>query len=158
MTRAEGVCVTGRPVVAARIGVTVGAVSSRAMKSPTDGMPVCRFTVRRGQGQGPLALRVEVDNSPQPYQVLERRSVEENQNFSFFRHFKHPQAIMHLGLDAWWFPREQQAQTTDGRVLITVTILSWPGHGNRPRKALSAAVARPYLGKLIGARTDKGEV
>lgn len=93
-----------------------------------------------------MALGVEVDNSPQPYQVLERRSVEENQNFAFVAHFKHPQAIMHLGLDAWWFPREQQAQTTDGRVLITVTIFSWPGHGNRPRKALSAAVARPYLG------------
>jgi hypothetical protein len=104
-----------------------------------------------------VTLGVEVDNSPQPYQVLERRSVEENQNFAFLKHFKHPQAITHLGLDAWWFPREQQAQTTDGRVLITVTIDSWPGHGNGPRKALSAAVARPYLGKLIGARTDKGE-
>jgi hypothetical protein len=156
MKRAEAVCVTGRPVVAARMGVTFDAVSIRAVKSPTDGMPLCRFTVR--QGRGPMTVAVEVDDSPQPYQVLERRAVEENQNFAFFKHFKHPQAITHLGLDAWWFPREQQAQTTDGKVLITVTIVRWPGHGNRPRKMLSAAVARPYLGKLIGARTDKGEV
>jgi len=155
MTRAESVCVTGRPVVAARLGVSFGGVSIRAIKSPTDGMPVCRFRV--SQGHGPLTLSVEVDDSPQPYQVLERRAVEEGQNFAFIAHFKYPQAIMHLGLDAWWFPREQQAQTTDGRVLITVTIISWPGHGNRPRKALSAAVARPYLGRLIGGRTDKGE-
>jgi hypothetical protein len=155
MTRAESMCAKGRPVVAARMGVMVGAVSIRAIKSPTDGMPVCRFTV--SDGHGPLTLSVEVDDSPQPYQVLERRSVEEGQNFAFIAHFKYPQAITHLGLDAWWFPREQQAQTTDGRVLITVTIVRWPGHGNGPRKTLSAAVARPYLGPLIGARTDKTE-
>ena len=101
----------------------------------------------------PLSLWVSLDNAPQPYQVLERRSVEESQNFTFVKHFKQPQAIMHLGLDAWWFPREQQTQTTDGRILITVTIVSWPRHGNRPRKALSAAVARQYLGPLLrGAR------
>jgi hypothetical protein len=156
MTRAESICVTGRPVVAARMGVTVGAVSIRAIRSPTDGMPVCRFTV--GGGHGPPTLGVELDDSPQPYQVLERRADEESQNFAFLAHFKYPQPITHLGLDAWWFPREQQTQTTDGRVLITVTVVRWPGQGNGPRKALSAAVARPYLGRLIGARTDKGEV
>jgi hypothetical protein len=155
MTRAESVCVTGRPVVAARMGVSFGAVSIRAIRSPTDGMPVCRFTV--SQGRGPLSLSVEVDDSAQPYQVLERRADEESQNFAFLKHFKYPQPIMHLGLDAWWFPREQQAQTTDGRVLITVTIVSWAGHGNGSRKALVAAVARPYLGRLIGARSAKGE-
>jgi len=155
MTRAESICVTGRPVVAVHMGVSSGAVSIRAIKSPTDGMPVCRFTV--SQGRGPLALSVELDDSPQPYQVLERRANEESQNFAFLAHFKYPQPIMHLGLDGWWFPREQQAQTTDGRVLITVTIIRWPGHGNRPRKALSAAVARPYLGRLTGGRSDKGE-
>ena len=108
--------------------------------------------------RAPLSLWVSLDNGPQPYQVLERRADEENQNFAFMKHFKHPQAITHVGLDAWWFPREQQAQTTDGRILITVTIDSWPGHSNRPRKALAAAVARPYLGRLIGARTARGEV
>jgi hypothetical protein len=114
-------------------------------------MPVCRFKV--SQGHGPLTLNVEVDDSAQPYQVLERRSDEESQNFAFLKHFKYPQPIMHLGLDAWWFPREQQAQTTDGRILITVTIVSWPRRGSGQRVALSAAVARTYLGPLLrGAR------
>ena len=90
--------------------------------------------------------------------MLERREVEEGQNFAMMAHFKYPQAIMHLGLDAWWFPREQQAQTTDGRVLITVTIVRWPEHANDVRKALSAAVARPYLGRLIGRKSAHGEV
>jgi hypothetical protein len=142
-------------VLEARLRVGASAVNGRPVKT-SDGSPQCDFTVTGGGG--PLSLWVSLDSSPQPYQVLERRAVEENQNFAFVKHFKHPQAITHLGLDAWWFPREQQAQTTDGKVLITVTIVRWPGHGNRPRKMLSAAVARPYLGKLIGARTDKGEV
>jgi hypothetical protein len=69
------------------------------------------------------------------------------------KHFKAPHSIPRLGLTGWWFPREQQTQTTDGRILITVTIVSWPRHGNRPRKALAAAVARTYLGPLLrGAR------
>jgi hypothetical protein len=135
--------------------VGAGGVTSRLVKT-SDGSPQCDFRVTGG-GQT-LSLWVSLDNSPQPYQVLERRADEEDQNFAFVKHFKHPQAIMHLGLDAWWFPREQQAQTTDGRVLITVTIDRWPGHGNAPRKALSAALARPYLGRLIGGRTITGEV
>jgi hypothetical protein len=103
--------------------------------------------------RAPLSLWVSLDNAPQPYQVLDRRSVEEGQNFAFLKHFKEPQSIPHLGLTGWWFPREQQVQTTDGRILITVTIIRWPQHGNRPRIALSAAVARAYLGPLLrGAR------
>jgi len=152
---AASACVKGRPVLEARLRVGAGAVTGRLVKT-SDGSPQCDFTVAGGRKR--LSLWVSLDSSPQPYQVLERRSVEENQNFGFLAHFKHPQSITHLGLDAWWFPREQQAQTTDGRVLITVTIVRWPGHGNGPRKALSAAVARPYLGNLIGARTDRGEV
>jgi hypothetical protein len=132
-----------------RLGVGAGAVSGRLVKT-SDGSPQCDFRV---SARPRLSLWVSLDNSPQPYQVLDRRSVEEGQNFAFAKHFKEPQSIPHLGLTAWWFPREQQAQTTDGRVLITVTIVSWPGHGNRPRKALSAAVARPYVGPLLrGAR------
>jgi hypothetical protein len=78
---------------------------------------------------------------------------EEGQNFAFLKHFKEPESIPHLGLTGWWFPREQQMQTTDGRILITVTVVNWPQHGHRPRTALSAAVARTYLGPLLrGAR------
>jgi hypothetical protein len=152
---AKVVCLKGVPVLAARLHVP--AHSIRTQRTTTsDRMPQCDFHLT-GDG-APLSLWVSLDNSPQPYQVLERREVEEGQNFAMMAHFKYPQSITHLGLDAWWFPREQQAQTTDGRVLITVTIERWPSHGNAVRKALAAAVARPYLGRLIGAKTDKGEV
>lgn len=132
--------------------VGAGAVVGRLAKT-SDGSPQCDFRVKVRSPGAPLALWVSLDNSPQPYQVLDRRSVEEGQNFAFAKHFKEPQSIPHLGLTGWWFPREQQVQTTDGRILITVTIISWPQHGNRPRTALSAAVARTYLGPLLrGAR------
>lgn len=145
------VCATGRIVLARRFGVRASAVVVRPMRT-SDGMPRCDFTV------GSLAAWVSVDSSPQPYQVLERRANEEGQNFGMFTHFPYPQAVTHLGLDAWWFPREQQGQTTDGTRLLTFTVTRWPGHGNGPRKALMRVVLKPYLGKLIGARTAKGEV
>jgi hypothetical protein len=138
--------------------VSAGSIKTHTSRT-SDGMPQCNFRVPARPPAGvPLSLWVSLDSSPQPYQVLERRSVEEGQNFAMMRHFKYPQAYAHLGLDGWWFPREQQAQTTDGRVLISVTMLRWPNHGNASRKALAATVARPYLGRLIGRKTDKGEV
>jgi hypothetical protein len=149
------VCPKGVAVLATRMHVSAGSIKTHTSRT-SDGMPQCSFTLT-GDG-APLSLWVSLDSSPQPYQVLERRSTEEGQNFAMMKHFKYPQAYAHLGLDGWWFPREQQAQTTDGRVLISVTILRWPNHGNAPRKALAAAVARPYLGRLIGRKTDKGEV
>ena len=137
-------------MLTARLHVAAGSIRTRMTHTP-DRMPQCDF--RLTAGGAPLSLWVSMDSSPQPYQVLERRSSEEGQNFAMMPHFKYPQAYAHLGLDGWWFPREQQAQTTDGRVLISVTILRWPHHGNAVRKALSAAVARAYLGPLRrGAR------
>ena len=149
---AASACVKGRPVLEARLRVGAGAVTGRLVRT-NDGSPQCNFPVAVRSPRAPLSLWVSLDNSPQPYQVLDRRSVEEGQNFAFLKHFKSPLSIKHLGLIGWWFPREQQTQTTDGRILITVTIVSWPRHGSGPRVALSAAVARKYLGPLFrGAR------
>jgi hypothetical protein len=148
------VCTKGVALLASRLHVAAGSVKTHVSRT-SDGMPQCNFTL--AGDSAPLALWVSLDSSPQPYQVLERRSVEEGQNFAMMKHFKYPQAIAHLGLDGWWFPREQQAQTTDGRVLISVTILRWPDHSNAPRKALATAVARLYLGRLIGRYSAKGE-
>ena len=136
----------------ARLRVGAGAVTGRLVKT-SNGSSQCDFRVSPRPPRPPLSLWVSLDNSPQPYQVLDRRSVEEGQNFAFLKHFKEPLSIEHLGLTGWWFPREQQTQTTDGRILITVTIIRWPQHGSGPRIALSAAVARKYLGPLLrGAR------
>jgi hypothetical protein len=135
-------------VLETRLRVGAGAVTTRLVTN-SDGSPQCDFRVATGPARPFISLWVSLDNSPQPYQVLDRRSVEEGQNFSFVKHFKYPESIPHLGIIAWWFPREQQTQTTDGRILITVTIIRWPGHGNRSRTALSTAVARPYLGPFL---------
>jgi hypothetical protein len=150
---AASACVKGRPVLEARLRVGAGAVTGRLVKT-SSGAPQCDFRVSgRPPRSSSLSLWVSLDNSPQPYQVLDRRSVEEGQNFAFAPHFKSPLSIKHLGLIGWWFPREQQTQTTDGRILITVTIVSWPRRGSGQRVALSAAVARTYLGPLLrGAR------
>jgi hypothetical protein len=140
------VCVKGRPVLASRLHVGAGAVTGHLTKT-SDGSPQCDFVIKAGGGK-PVSLWVSLDNSPQPYQVLDRRSVEEGQNFGFVKHFKRPESIKHLGLIAWWFPREQQLQSTDGRILITVTIDRWAQRHQAPRIALSTALTRPYLGPL----------
>jgi hypothetical protein len=125
--------------------VGASAVTGHVVKT-SDGSPQCDFVV---QADGaPLSLWVSLDNAPQPYQVLDRRSVEEGQNFGFIKHFKLPQSIKHLGVIGWWFPREQQTQTTDGRILVTVTIDRWAQRSPGPRIALSTAVAKAYLGPL----------
>jgi hypothetical protein len=130
---AASACVKGRPVLETRLRVGAGAVSAHLVKT-SDGSPQCDFRVAAAP-HAPLSLWVSLDNAPQPYQVLDRRSVEEGQNFAFVKHFKEPHSINHLGL------------------LITVTIVRWPQHGSAPRIALSAAVARRYLGPLLrGAR------
>jgi hypothetical protein len=59
-----------------------------------------------------------------------------------------PQYIMHLGIDAYWYPREQFMQTTDAVNLITAGVKHWPGASRRRRRRMSEALARRYLGKL----------
>jgi hypothetical protein len=91
---------------------------------------------------------VSVSSEPQPYAVLERQAEEAAQIFGSHRFEPAPQQIAHLGLDAQWFPEEDQLLTTDGVHLITSTIVSWPGVARSLWKALAAAAARPYLGRL----------
>jgi hypothetical protein len=109
------------------------------------GAPECDFRAIAG-GRGVL-VSVDVDSAPQPYQVLERAAVEEAQVFGAARVVPAPQAVTRLGLDAYWFPAEQHLMTTDGVRLITVTV-RWPAARQSRRRALAAAVARRYLGRL----------
>ncbi len=142
-------------MLAARLGVPARLIRTRVVKTG-DLMPQCDFRVT-GIAQ-PLSVSVSVDSSPQPYQVLERQIDEQSQMFTPVRATPAPQKVGHLGLDAAWFPEQQYVLTTDGKVLITVTVVNWPVHSQGARKALATAVARPYLGRLVGAKTDKGEV
>lgn len=133
----------GPDVLARRLGVPARRIGRRAT-ADTDAAPECVFSVRARRR--PVIVSVVVDSSPQPYAVLERAAEEEAQMFTATRTTKPPQSVAHLGLDAYWFPQEQHLETTDGRVLVTVAVKRWPGAGNRARKRLTAALARPYLG------------
>jgi hypothetical protein len=105
------------------------------------GAPQCVFS------GGRLRVTVMLDSSPQPYTRLERAAVENAQQFGTKRLEAAPQSVTHLGLDAWWFPTEQQLQTTDGRTLVTVTV-AWRRVAEARRRALARAMARLYLGPL----------
>lgn len=137
----------GRAVLSARLRVPASRIATRPTRD-TDAAPECVFSVQTpARRPRPVVVSVVVDSSPQPYAVLERAASEEAQMFTQTRTTKPPQSVAHLGLDAYWFPQEQHLETTDGRVLVTVTVERWPGAGNRTRKRLTAALARPYLGK-----------
>src|SRR5205823_3416127 len=83
-------------------------------------VPRCVF------GIGKRQVTALVDSGPQPYFRLERTIVEDAQQFSTVRLEPAPVHVGGLGLDASWFPGEQQLMTTDGRRLITV-IVKWHG-------------------------------
>ena len=116
----------------------------QAVLSGNDLMPQCTFTIpvagRRVQ------LIANISNAPSPYFVLERTAVEASQVFTTTPLFKPPTDITGLGLDADWFPPERHLMTTDGRVLVTVTVDSWQKANTAREIALTSAVARTYLG------------
>jgi hypothetical protein len=122
--------------------VDATAVRTR-VTTDNSSQPECAFAVPSRR----LAMWVSVSSEPQPYAVLERQAEEAAQLFTPKRLSPAPQHIAHLGLDAYWFPEEDQALTTDAVHLITSTIVSWP-HVRKSRwKALATAAARPYLGR-----------
>ena len=134
-----------RVALAAHLGVAPSAVS-QAVSKGNNGMPQCVLTVRRA-GMPPVRVTVNLDNGAQPYFRLERTSVEASQQFGTKRLYAAPTLIMGLGLDAYWYPDANYAQTTNGIDLITATV-DWPGSQQAQREALSIAVARPFVGRL----------
>jgi hypothetical protein len=123
--------------------VGAAAIHTQVTTDNSD-QPECFFSVPGRR----LRMWVSVSSEPQPYAVLERQAEEASQMFTPTRLSPAPQHVDHLGLDAQWFPEEQQLLTTDAVRLITVTIASWPGGSQARRRRLAAATARPYLGRL----------
>lgn len=124
----------------------VGVHVSQLTNSPGMGdnaEPQCTFKVRLTDRRR-MSVVANLDSGPQPYFRLERTAVEATQQFSATRNIAAPQTIKGLGMDADWYPAEQQLQTTDGVRLITVTV-TWHGVPQGRRRALAVAVARPYL-------------
>ncbi|HEY1593491.1 MAG TPA: hypothetical protein VGF81_16960 [Solirubrobacteraceae bacterium] len=135
----------GRALLAVHLAVAQSAVSAAVSKG-NNGMPQCVLTVRR-PGMRPVQVTVNLDNGPQPFFRLERTAVEATQQFGTERLYAAPDQVMGLGLDADWYPDSNYLETTDGRRLITATI-AWPGSSQAQRRALSIAIARPFLGRL----------
>jgi hypothetical protein len=125
------------------IGRFVGAVPSMRAATANSSYPECFFTMRvRGRR---VVVTVEVDTEPSAYAVLERAIIEQAQIFPTRTH-PAPTHVGHLGLDASWFPEEQQLQTTDAVRLVIVTI-DWRAVPTARKIALAVAAARPYLGR-----------
>lgn len=125
--------------MAREASVPATAVGAKAGTS-SQATPQCVFRA------GKLKVVAMVDSSPQPYFRLERTVVEAQQQFSSVP-LPEPKHIDGLGLDAQWFPGDQQLMTTDGRHLITVGVVRH-GSTTRQRIALSVVIARTYLGPL----------
>ena len=123
----------------ARVGA--GLLKTRATMG-NNAEPECHF---RGPG---VSVVVNVDSSPQPYQRLERTIDEDGQQFGTQRNFSPTVTVPKLGLDAAWVPDQSQLLTTDGRVLVTITV-AWKGVKPARQIALATLVARRYLGKPI---------
>jgi hypothetical protein len=134
---------TEAAAVARRLGVPV-ATLSHSTYTANSGAPSCRYAAR--VAGAPVAVSISVDTAPQAYYRLERQVVEEGQQFGAQANAPVPQDVAHLGLDADWFPAEQDLMTTDGARLITVAV-TWPGRDVAFRRAAAEAVAAATLGQ-----------
>ena len=147
-----GPCRTSvRDIVARFLHVAPASITT-AVGTGNDGYPECTYVTKVPGGKR-VSLNADVDTGPQPYFVLERTIVEAAQPFTPTRLSPAPQAVMHLGLEASWFPNRDQLMSTDGLKLLTVTV-AWPGASPRREIALATALSRPYL-KVLTAKQAK---
>lgn len=91
-----------------------------------------------------MAITANEYSGPQPYFILERTEIEASQVFTPTRLSPAPQTVMHLGLEAAWFPATQALMATDAIRLIDITF-RWPGGSQAQQRRLGIALARPYL-------------
>jgi hypothetical protein len=133
----------GIAAVSAALRASPSAIHTRVTTDNSE-QPECVFSVPARR----LKMSVSVSSEPQPYAVLERQAEEASQMFTPTRLSPAPQHVASLGLDAQWFPEEEELLTTDAVRLITVTIVRWPGASQARWRRLAATAARPYLGRL----------
>jgi hypothetical protein len=124
------------------LGITAQEISVKT-GTGTDGNPQCAFTTDSGK-EGRLTLLADYYHGAQPYFILERTEIEASQVFVPTRQVAPPQAVMHLGLEAAWFPAREQLMATDGLRLLTVTV-DWHGTTQAQRRSIAEVLTRPYL-------------
>jgi hypothetical protein len=122
------------------------AVSPKLVKARAgvggNGSPQCRYAAGRD------AVVVNLDAGAQPYFRLERTAVEASQQFGLVRAVAAPLNVTGVGLDAWWYPDEDQFETTDGVRLIMVRVTA-PGVSKARREAIGKAAGRSALGRIV---------
>jgi hypothetical protein len=131
----------GRRVLASYAHVPLTKV---AMTRGHDSSGAANCTFRAGS----LVAAVSVNGAPDAYAVMERKAEEETQIFGTKRLVPAPEYIQHMGIVAYWYPREQYVQTTDAVNIITAKVVSWPGVSRRRWKRMTEALAKRYLGPL----------
>ncbi|HST41839.1 MAG TPA: hypothetical protein VLK58_20130 [Conexibacter sp.] len=90
------------------------------------------------------AVRVTIDSAPQALTRFSRTVVERGQAHLGDPRAELPVEIGGIGVGAAWVAAARELSATDGRRLVTVTVVT-PQAGARPR-ATAAAVARAALG------------
>jgi hypothetical protein len=132
--RAAGPCRdAARRAVARAAGVAAATARS---SGPEAGLATCVYDAAATR------VRVRVDGNPQAAVRFDRAVVERDQN-SLWSHKRSqaPRLLGGIGQGADWFPADRELLATDGRRLITVTLVHSPlGSGEALR--LSRTVAR----------------
>jgi hypothetical protein len=118
------------------------ALGERARGDLEDRAPdVLTCTYRGGDG---AEARVMIDSAPQALRRFSRTVVERAQAHLGDGRSELPVELAGIGVGAAWVAEPRELMATDGRRLVTVTIVV-PRSGARPR-ATAAAVARAALG------------
>jgi hypothetical protein len=128
-----------RVSLAAATNVAPGSVEESKF-SPPSGAGGCRLAA------GGIEAAVSLDSAPQAYQRMEREAVEYGQEVvqTGKPGLAVPQAVKHLGLNAYWFPIQNRLLTTDGVRLVTIIV-----HADldpAAKRDLATRLARSYLG------------
>lgn len=146
-----------QPVAQDAVAQFLGVQAASIKLKPSVGnntMPQCSFAVPLG-GKRHVTLLVNDNTGPQPYFVLERTAIEAAQVFTADRLIAAPVAVTGLGIEADWFPAENQLMATDGLKLITVTV-DWRHSSLARQRAVAEAILRPYLKHHTSKSLAKG--
>jgi hypothetical protein len=146
-----------QPAAQDAVAQFLGVQAAGIKLTPSTGnntMPQCSFAVPLA-GRRHVTLLVNDNTGPQPYFVLERTAIEAAQVFTADRMIAAPVAVTGLGIEADWFPAENQLMATDGLKLITVTV-DWRHVSLARQRAVAEAITRPYLKKHTSTSLAKG--
>jgi hypothetical protein len=143
------VCLPGALEAMVRFLNVPAAKIALAVSTGNNAMPQCSFSAGP-VGNEHVYVTANVDSAAQPYFVLERTAIEASQQFTTDRIIAAALPVAGLGLEADWFPAQQQLMATDGVRLITVSV-HWRGAGATRERKLAAAVTRPYLRRAKSA-------